>query len=115
MEGEAHSHRNKHTSIIASNRKRILQTNESYDDADQSTHFVFKSNNSLSRFLFVHSQEKKAVTSLSYFVIEKQIKSFIGTQKTLLIEACRKSQMDQLFKISTFFWTQSLCLGAQKA
>ena len=54
--------------------------------------------------------EEKAVTSLSPFVIEKQIESIIGTpksvkklkNKTLLVETCR-SQTENLLKVTTFF------------
>ena len=50
------------------------------------------------------------ITSLSPFVIEKQIDSLIGTpkpvkklkNKTLLVETSRKSQSDNLLKISSF-------------
>ena len=95
---------------MASNRKRILQI-ESDDDADQSTHFIFKSNETFPRFLVIQSEEAKEITSLSPFVIEKQIESFIGTpksvkklkNKTLLVETNRKSQSDNLLKIQTFF------------
>ena len=96
---------------MATNRKRILQTTESDDDADQSPHFIFKSNETFPRFIVIQSQEEKAVTSLSPFVIEKQIESVIGTPKsvkklknrTLLVETSRKSQTDSLLKMSTFF------------
>lgn len=95
---------------MATNKKRILLT-DSDDDADQSQHFIFKSNEAFPRFLVVESQEEKAVTSLSPFVIEKQIESLIGTPKsvkklrnrTLLIETSRKSQTDILLKRTTFF------------
>ena len=95
---------------MATNRKRILQTTESDDDPDQSPHFIFKSNETFPRFIVIQSQEEKAVTSLSPFVIEKQIESVIGTPKsvkklknrTLLVETSRKSQTD-LLKMSTFF------------
>ena len=105
-----HSHRNKRITIMAANRKRILQT-ESDDDPDQSPHFVFKSNETFAKFLVIQSLEEKAVTSLSPFVTEKQIESLIGTpksvkklkNKTLLMETCRKSQTDNLLKTSTFF------------
>ena len=109
--GGAHSHRNKRITIMATNRKRILQT-ESDDDADQSPHFVFKSNEAFAKFLVIQSLKEKAVTSLSPFVIEKQIESLIGTpksvkknlkSKTLLVEKSRKSQTDSLLKTSTFF------------
>ena len=95
---------------MASNRKRILQI-ESDDDADQSTQFIFKSNETFPRFLVIQSEEAKEITSLSPFVIEKQIESLIGTpksvkklkNKTLLVETNRKSQSDNLLKTKTFF------------
>ena len=94
---------------MASNRKRILQI-ESDDDADQSTHFIFKSNETFPRFSAIQSEEAKEITSLSPFVIEKQIESLIGTpksgkklkNKTLLLEKNRKSQSDNLLKIKIF-------------
>ena len=87
---------------MASNRKRILQI-ESDDDADQYETFP--------RFLVIQSEEAKEITSLSPFVIEKQIESLIGTpksvkklkNKTLLVETNRKSQSDNLLKTKTFF------------
>ena len=97
---------------MASNtaKKRLLQT-ESDDDTEQNPHFVFKGNDSFARFLVIKSEEEKAVTSLSPFVIEKQMESIIGTpksvkklkNKTLLVETSRKSQTENLLKISTFF------------
>ena len=91
-------------------KKRALQT-ESDDDIEQSPHFVFKGNDGFARFLVIKSMEEKAVTSLSPFIIEKQIESIIGTpksvkklkNKTLLVETCRKSQTESLLKVSTFF------------
>ena len=55
--------------------------------------------------------EEKAVSSLSPFVIEKQIESIFGTpksvkklkNKTLLVETCRRSQTENLLKVTTFF------------
>ena len=67
---------------MASNRKRILQI-ESDDDADQSAHFIFKSNETFPRFLVIQSEEAKEITSLSPFVIEKQIEGLIGTPKSV--------------------------------
>ena len=107
--GEAHSPRNKLTLVMASNRKRILQI-ESDNDADQSTHFIFKSNETFPSFLVIQSEEAKEITSLSPFLIEKQIESLIGTpkpvnklkNKTLLVETNRKSQSDNLLKTKTF-------------
>ena len=95
---------------MASNRKRILQI-ESDDNADQSSHFIFKSIETFPRFLVIQSEEAKEITSLSPFVIEKQIESLIGTpksvkkmkNKTLLVETNRKSQSDNLLKTKTFF------------
>ena len=54
---------------------------------------------------------EKPITSLSPFVIEKQIEALIGTPKsvkkmrnqTLLIETTRKIQTEQLLKCKTFF------------
>ena len=91
-------------------KKRALQ-NESDDDTEQTPHFVFKGNDCFARFLVIKSMEEKAVTSLSPFVIEKQIESITGTpksvkklkNKTLLVETCRRSQTENLLKITTFF------------
>ena len=55
--------------------------------------------------------QKKPITSLSPFVIEKQIESTIGTLKsvrklknqTLLVETSRKTQTENLLKMKTFF------------
>ena len=63
-------------------KKRALQT-ESDDDIEQSPHFVLKGNDGFARFLVIKSMEEKAVTSLSPFVIEKQIESIIGTPKSV--------------------------------
>ena len=95
---------------MASNtaKKRLLQT-ESDDDTEQNPHF--KGNDSFARFHVIKSEEEKAVTSLSPFVIEKQMESITGTPKSvkklknkkLLVETSRKSQTENLLKISTFF------------
>ena len=97
---------------MASNtcKKRALQT-ESDDDLEQTPNFVFKGNETFARFLVIKSMEEKAVTSLSPFIIEKQIESIIGSpksvkklkNKTLLVEANRKSQTENLLKTTTFF------------
>ena len=63
------------------------------------------------KFLIIKSLEEKSITSLSPFVIEKQIESLIGTPKTvkklknqtLLVETTRKSQTQSLLKTTTFF------------
>ena len=96
---------------MASNtcKKRALQT-ESDDDLEQTPNFVFKGNETFARFLVIKSMEEKAVTSLSPFIIEKQIESIIGSpksvkklKKTLLVETNRKSQTENLLKTTTFF------------
>ena len=58
----------------------------------------------------ISSKEDKPITSLSPFIIEKQIESIIGTPKnvnkingTLLVETNRKSQTDNLLKLTKFF------------
>ena len=59
----------------------------------------------------ISSKEDKPITSLSPFIIEKQIESIIGTPKnvkklkngTILVETNRKSQTDNLLKITKFF------------
>ena len=114
--GEAHSHRNKRITIMAANRKRILQT-ESDDDADQSPHFVFKSNETFAKFLVIQSLEEKAVTSLSPFVIEKQIESLIGKPKSVKKQNSSCGNMSKISKGQSFenfnlFWIKSLCHGA---
>ena len=56
-------------------------------------------------------EEENPITKLSPFVIEKQIEAIIGTPKsvkklknqTLLVETNRKSQTDNLLKITKFF------------
>ena len=55
--------------------------------------------------------EEKAVTSLSPFIIEKQIESITGSRKsvkklknkTLLVETNRKSHTENRLKTTTFF------------
>ena len=109
MEGGAHSYRIKNFIIMAS-RKRFLAFDSSEDDT-QPTTFTFKANENFAKFLVISSKEDKPITSLSPFIIEKQIESLIGTPKnvkklkngTLLVETNRKSQTDNLLKITKFF------------
>ena len=59
----------------------------------------------------IQSKWEKQIASLSPFIIEKQIESIIGTPKnvkklkngTLLVETNRKSQSENLLKITKFF------------
>ena len=86
------------------------QRPDSDDDIDTST--IFRTQETYPKFLIIESKNKeKAVTSLSPFVIEKQIESIIGTPKfvkklrngTLLVETVRKGQTDNLLKTNMFF------------
>ena len=43
--------------------------------------FTFKANENFAKFLVIQSKEEKQITSLSSFIIEKQIESIIGTPK----------------------------------
>ena len=80
MEGGAHSYRIKNFITMAS-RKRFLAFDSSEDDT-QPTTFTFKANENFAKFLVISSKEDKPITSLSPFIIEKQIESLIGTPKT---------------------------------
>ena len=80
------------------------------DEIDTST--IFRTQENLSKFLNMESKNiEKLITSLSPFVIEKQIEAIIGTPKsvkkmrnqTLLIETTRKIQTEQLLNCKTFF------------
>ena len=109
MEGGAHSYRIKNFITMAS-RKRFLAFDSSEDDT-QPTTFTFKANENFAKFLVISSKEDKPITSLSPFIIEKQIESIISTPKnvkklkngTLLVETNRKSQTDNLLKLTQFF------------
>ena len=89
-------------------RKRFLAFDSSEDDT-QPTTFTFKANENFAKFLVISSKKDKPITSLSPFIIEKQIESIIGTPKnvkklngTLLVETNRKSQTDNFLKITIF-------------
>ena len=113
MEGEAHSYRKLITLIMASvSIKRPRPCQNDIDDDLESPNFVFSGNDTFARFLVIQSQDgSNPVTSLSPFIIEKQIESLIGTpksvkklkNKTLLVETNRKSQTENLLKITSFF------------
>ena len=85
------------------------QRPDSDDDIDAST--LFRAQENFPKFIIIESTNKETqVTSLSPFVIEKQIESMIGTSKsvkklkngTLLVET-RKMQTDILLKSKKFF------------
>ena len=81
MEGGAHSYRIKNFITMAS-RKQFLAFDSSEDDT-QPTTFTFKANENFAKFLMISSKEDKPITSLSPFIIEKQIESIIGTPKNV--------------------------------
>ena len=94
--------------MTSTNYKR--QRPDSDDDIDPST--IFRTQDTFPKFLIIESQNKeKPVASLSPFVIEKQIESLIGTPKsvkklkngTLLVETSRKTQTENLMKVTQFF------------
>ena len=94
-------------------RKRFLAFDSSEDKTQQTT-FTFKANENFPKFLVIQSKKEKQITSLSPFIIEKQIDSLIGTPKnvkkkkkkkkngTLLVETNRKRQSENLLKITKF-------------
>lgn len=94
---------------MASSRKRYMAYEN--DDDQETTNYIFKGNDTFARFLVIQSKDEKEITSLSPFVIEKQIESIIGTpksvkklkNKTLLVETNRKTQTENLLKITSFF------------
>ena len=59
---------------MASQNKRPRPSND-----NESSQFSF----SLTKFLVIKSEEAKPITSLSPFIIEKQIESLIGTPKSV--------------------------------
>ena len=86
---------------MASQNKRPRPSND-----NESSRFNF----SLTKFLVIKSEEAKPITSLSPFIIEKQIESLIGTPKSvkklknelLLVETSKANQADSLLKVKSF-------------
>ena len=113
MEGEAHSYRKLLILIKASVIiKRPQPCQNDIDDDSGTPNFVFGGNDTFPRFLVIQSQDgSNPVTSLSPFIIEKQIESLIGTpksfkklkNKSLLVETNRKSQTENHLKLLSFF------------
>ena len=96
--------------VLPSGSTNKRQRPDSDDDTATST--FFKSTENFARFLIIKSEDcEKPITSLSPFVIEKQIEAIIGIpksvkklkNKTLLLETNRKSQTENLLKTTTFF------------
>ena len=80
---------------MASSTHKRLRPDSDDDEHEAST--IFTSQENFARYLIIESKNKeKPVTSLSPFVIEKQIESMIGTAKsvkklkngTLLVAPC---------------------------
>ena len=95
--------------MASSTLKRIRPDS---DDDEHEASTIFTSQENFARYLIIESKNKeKPVTSLSPFVIEKQIESMIGTAKsvkklkngTLLVETTRKTQTENLKKQTSFF------------
>ena len=63
-------------------RKRFLAFDSSEDETQPIT-FTFKANENFAKCLVIQSKEEKQITSLSPFIIEKQIESIIGTPKNV--------------------------------
>ena len=95
---------------MASSTLKRLRPDSDDDEHEAST--IFTSQENFARYLIIESKNKeKPITSLSPFVIEKQIESMIGTAKsvkklkngTLLVETTRKTQTENLKKQTSFF------------
>ena len=87
------------------------------DEIDTST--IFRTQENYAKFLIIESTNKdEPITSLSPFIIEKQIEALIGTVKsvkklrnqTLHVETTRKSQTENLLRTKTYLiyqWNKS--------
>ena len=82
------------------------------DDDELTASAIFTSHETFARFMIIKSTNpEKPITSLSPFVIEKQIEAQIGTAKSvkklknqnLLVETTRKAQTENLKKLTSFF------------
>ena len=96
---------------MASSTLKRLRPDSDDDEHEAST--IFTSQENFARYLIIESKNKeKPVTSLTPFVIEKQIESMIGTAKsvkkfkkngTFLVETTMKTQTENLKKQTSFF------------
>ena len=95
--------------MASSTHKRLRPDS---DDDEHVASAIFTSQDNFARYLIIKSKtSEKPITSLSPFVIEKQIEATIGTAKsvkklkdhTLLVETTRKGQTDNLKIMDTFF------------
>ena len=110
MEGEAHNCRDIKNLTMASSTHKQQRPDSDDDEYEAST--IFTSQENFAKYLIIESLNKeKPITSLSPFVIEKQIEAVIGTAKsvkklkngTLLVETTRKTQTENLKKLDSFF------------
>ena len=83
-----------------------------FDDDEHEASTIFMSQENFAKYLIIESFNKeKPITTLSPFVIEKQIEAAIGIAKsvkklkngTLLVETTRKTQTENLKKLDSFF------------
>ena len=95
-------------SLSRTTQKR--QRPDSDTDDEIFTSSIYKTADNFAKFLVIKSEEQKPITSLSPFIIEKQIEALIGTPKTvkklknhtLLVETTWKSQTENLLKVNKF-------------
>ena len=82
------------------------------DDDEHEASTIFTSQENFAKYLIIEPLNKeKPITSLSPFVIEKQIEATIVTAKsvkklkngTLLLETTRKTQTENLKNLDSFF------------
>ena len=95
------------------NLSRTTQKRLRSDSDDEiDTSFMYKPSDNFAKFLVIKSDNvEQPITSLSPFIIEKQIEALIGTpktvkklkNKTLLVETTRKTQTEHLLKVKQFF------------
>ena len=100
---------NKHNMDSSNQPKKRKSTTDTNVDSDTDTSF--------SRFIVIESAETKPLSTLSPFIIEKQLNALIGTPKSvkklgsggLLVEVNRKKQAENLLRCNTFFNIKVLC------
>ena len=89
------------------NPKRPRQNDS---DTSENEHSQPRTSSASPRFLVIHSQEERSVSSLSPFVIEKVLDGMIGTPKSikklrsgdLLVEYEKKKHIEKLLRLNKF-------------
>ena len=112
MEGEAHSYRKLLTLIMASaSIKRPRPCQNDTDDDLGSPNFVFSGNDTFARFLVIQSQMVES-SDLFFSVYYRKTNRIVNRdskisqkkkKKTLLVETNRKTQTENLLKVTPFF------------